>query len=163
MCLEMELVTDDGNGWVYQAGLIRAVADHHDIPVVLHLDHTNSLDNIRRAVDHGFTSVMIDGSQLPFAENAELSFYYEAPEIDIGLDITARVFADNVKANIGPAETGDAAPVFLIDHKLAAGAYDGFDIFPGGSIPADRNIFMVGDSQSHISSEVCLVLFKILF
>jgi len=73
MCLEMDLVTDNGNGWVYQAGLIRAVADHHDVPAVLHLDHTNELDTVRRAIDHGFTSVMIDGSRLSFEENVELT------------------------------------------------------------------------------------------
>lgn len=63
----------DGNGWQYVAGLIRAVADHHDIPVVLHLDHATELDVIRRAVDSGYTSVMIDGSRLPFAENVRLT------------------------------------------------------------------------------------------
>ena len=62
-----------GNGWVYIPGLVRAVADHHRIPVVLHLDHATELDEIRRGVDSGFTSVMIDGSRLPFAENARLT------------------------------------------------------------------------------------------
>lgn len=73
MCLGMDLVTDNGNGWVYQAGLIRAVADHHQIPIVLHLDHATELDLIPAAVDHGFTSVMIDGSRLPFEQNVEVT------------------------------------------------------------------------------------------
>lgn len=63
----------EGNGWYYIPGLVRAVADRHNIPVVLHLDHATKLDDIKRAVDLGFTSVMIDGSQLPFAENARLT------------------------------------------------------------------------------------------
>ena len=63
----------EGNGWFYIPGLIRAVADRHNIPVALHLDHAYSLDDIRRAVDLGFTSVMIDGSQLPFAENVRVT------------------------------------------------------------------------------------------
>jgi len=63
----------DGNGWYYIPGLIRAVAEHHSIPVVLHLDHATNLDDIKRAVDLGFTSVMIDGSGLPFAENVRLT------------------------------------------------------------------------------------------
>jgi len=70
MCLEPDVA---GNGWVYFAGLVRAVAAHHAIPIVLHLDHTTSLDTIRKAVDLGFTSVMIDGSGLPFAENVRLT------------------------------------------------------------------------------------------
>ncbi len=73
MCLEMDLASDGGNGWVYQAGLIRAVADHHDIPAVLHLDHASRLDSIHRAIDLGFSSVMIDGSRLSFEGNVELT------------------------------------------------------------------------------------------
>ena len=63
----------EGNGWYYISGLARAVADRHQIPVVLHLDHASHLDQIKRGVDLGFTSVMIDGSSLPFAENVSLT------------------------------------------------------------------------------------------
>lgn len=70
MCLEPDVA---GNGWVYFAGLVKAVAQHHTIPVVLHLDHARELDSIKRAVDLGFSSVMIDGSSLPFEENARLT------------------------------------------------------------------------------------------
>jgi fructose-bisphosphate aldolase class II len=63
----------DGNGWKYIPGLVRAVADYHDIPVALNLDHATNLEQIRTALDSGFTSVMIDGSALPFAENAEIT------------------------------------------------------------------------------------------
>jgi len=37
------------------------------------LDHATSLDQIKAAVDNGFTSVMIDGSKLPFEENARVT------------------------------------------------------------------------------------------
>jgi fructose-bisphosphate aldolase class II len=40
------------------------------IPGVLHLDHGSSLDAARRAVALGFNSVMVDGSKLPYEENA---------------------------------------------------------------------------------------------
>jgi fructose-bisphosphate aldolase class II len=40
---------------------------------VLHLDHSDQLDSIRKAVDLGFTSVMIDGSKYPFEENVRLT------------------------------------------------------------------------------------------
>jgi fructose-bisphosphate aldolase class II len=39
-----------------------AVEDNPDIPIVLHLDHGNSLDTCKLAIELGFTSVMIDGS-----------------------------------------------------------------------------------------------------
>jgi len=63
----------DGNGWKYIPGLVRAVADFHDIPIALNLDHATDLGTIEKALDAGFTSVMIDGSALPFAENAEIT------------------------------------------------------------------------------------------
>jgi fructose-bisphosphate aldolase class II len=53
------------------ATMFRAVADEANVSVVAHLDHGYELEEIRRAVDAGFTSVMYDGSQRPLAENIE--------------------------------------------------------------------------------------------
>jgi fructose-bisphosphate aldolase class II len=58
-----------GRGMHYIAGLVQAVAPHYDIPVALHLDHATDLDLIRRGIDHGFSSVMFDGSMLSDEEN----------------------------------------------------------------------------------------------
>ncbi len=41
-------------------------------PLALHLDHHESLDDIRRKVHAGVRSAMIDGSHSPFAENVKL-------------------------------------------------------------------------------------------
>jgi len=43
-----------------------------NIPIALHLDHCNSVEIAKKCIDLGYTSVMIDGSQLPFEENASL-------------------------------------------------------------------------------------------
>ncbi len=59
----------EGRAMAYQAGLIHAVAPHYDIPISLQLDHATDLDVIQRCIDHGFTSVMFDGSRLPYEEN----------------------------------------------------------------------------------------------
>jgi fructose-bisphosphate aldolase class II len=40
-----------------------------DVPVVAHLDHGTTQDEIHAALDAGFTSVMFDGSNLPLAQN----------------------------------------------------------------------------------------------
>ena len=53
MVLEHDL---QGRGMQYISGLVRAVADSYAIPIVLHLDHAEHLDIIRKAIDHGFTS-----------------------------------------------------------------------------------------------------------
>ena len=46
-------------------------AKNTDLPVCLHLDHGTDLDYIKRGLELGFTSVMYDGSVLPFEENAK--------------------------------------------------------------------------------------------
>ena len=44
-----------------------------DIPIVLHLDHGPDFETCKSCIDGGFTSVMIDGSHLPFEENIKLT------------------------------------------------------------------------------------------
>lgn len=46
-----------------------AVADAAAVPVVVHLDHATDVALVHEAVELGFTSVMYDGSTLPWAEN----------------------------------------------------------------------------------------------
>ena len=41
--------------------------------IVLHLDHGDSFELCKDCIDHGFSSVMIDGSHLPYEENVELT------------------------------------------------------------------------------------------
>ena len=50
-------------------GICRSVAANLDVDYAIHLDHCKSLDNVYRAIHAGFTSVMYDGSALPFEEN----------------------------------------------------------------------------------------------
>jgi fructose-bisphosphate aldolase class II len=45
----------------------------YDIPIVLHLDHGDSLELCKDCIETGFSSVMIDGSHLPFDENIALT------------------------------------------------------------------------------------------
>jgi len=63
----------DDKTWWYYPTLVRAVADRYPIPIVMHLDHAVELDPIRAALDNGFTSVMYDGSSLPFDQNVEMT------------------------------------------------------------------------------------------
>ena len=50
-----------------------AVATCPDIPIVLHLDHGPDFETCKSCIDGGFTSVMIDASSKPFAENIEIT------------------------------------------------------------------------------------------
>jgi ketose-bisphosphate aldolase len=53
--------------------MANAAADEIEQPVALHLDHGSNYDLAARCVEHGYTSVMIDGSKLSFADNCVLT------------------------------------------------------------------------------------------
>lgn len=55
------------------AGLVLAAAAESRCPVAVHLDHGESPEQLRRCREDGFTSLMIDGSRLPFRENVALT------------------------------------------------------------------------------------------
>ncbi len=52
--------------------LIDAALEISDLPIAVHLDHGDSFELCKSCIDGGFTSVMIDGSGLPFEENIAL-------------------------------------------------------------------------------------------
>ena len=53
----------------YLRKMAEAASEETDVPFVLHLDHGSGFDICKACIDDGFTSVMIDGSHLPFEEN----------------------------------------------------------------------------------------------
>ena len=53
--------------------LMIAAAKNAKVPVAVHLDHGTTLGCIEEALKLGFTSVMFDGSHLPFEENVEMT------------------------------------------------------------------------------------------
>lgn len=59
-----------GRGMGLLTGMISAASRIYSVPVCLHLDHARDFRLIQKAVESGFSSVMFDGSMLPFAENA---------------------------------------------------------------------------------------------
>ncbi len=79
-----------GNDWFVQVA--KWCAGKVSVPVSVHLDHGDSFETCMEALRLGFTSVMIDGSALPVAENAALT----EKVIE-----TARCFGVPVEAEIG--------------------------------------------------------------
>lgn len=55
------------------AAMVRVMAEKASVPVCMHLDHGDSIENIRACMAAGYTSLMIDGSKLSFEENIALS------------------------------------------------------------------------------------------
>ena len=64
---------DRKNGALAVMQMVRGMESEIDIPVTVHADHVKDFGTIRMLIDSGFTSVMIDGSHLPFDENVELT------------------------------------------------------------------------------------------
>ncbi len=59
---------------IYLMKLIEAATiDAPEVPIAVHLDHGDSFELCKEVIDSGFTSVMIDGSHLPFEENIALT------------------------------------------------------------------------------------------
>ncbi len=57
----------------YLVKLVEAAIMETGLPICLHLDHGDSFETCKSCIDGGFTSVMIDASSKPFAENIEIT------------------------------------------------------------------------------------------
>ena len=55
-------------GFDYIKAIVETASKHYSNEIVLHLDHGKSFEACKAAIDAGFTSVMIDGSALPYEE-----------------------------------------------------------------------------------------------
>jgi len=60
-------------GMDYVMQMVEAATKDTNIPVALHLDHGSSFESIMQCIRAGFSSVMIDASKKPFAENIALT------------------------------------------------------------------------------------------
>ena len=81
--------------WGYKAvaGFVRMLADDAPVPVALHLDHCTDIEVIRRCIDAGWTSVMFDGSALPYTENLAKSLQVYALTEAAGVGLEAEIGA----------------------------------------------------------------------
>lgn len=82
------------------------------VPVAIHLDHGTSYEQIQMAIQAGFTSVMIDGSILPFAENVTLTREATRAAHAVGLSVEAEL--GTIGRTDVEAET-DANPIVYTD------------------------------------------------
>ena len=78
-------------------------AEETGIPVTVHLDHGADLAYLRQAPDLGFTSIMYDGSQLPYEENLENT----RKAVELAAHYGASVEAE--LGTMGKRETGDGS------------------------------------------------------
>ena len=88
----------------YLIHLVQAAVEETGLPIVLHLDHGDSYELCKSCIDGGFTSVMIDASSKPFAENIEITKQVVAYAHDHGVVVEAELgtlagVEDEVKVN----------------------------------------------------------------
>ena len=84
---------ESGLGFGEFSSTILKLAKNYDVGFAIHLDHCSDIDTIRLALDNGFTSIMYDGSSLPFKENVHKSYevvriceqYYASVEGELGI------------------------------------------------------------------------------
>ncbi len=81
-----------------------------DVDVALHLDHCGDMDIIKAAIDAGFTSVMYDGSALPFDDNVKNSRAIANMAHSKGV---------SVEAELGSLALGEYSNETDIDHGQA--------------------------------------------
>jgi len=55
------------------ANAVKEYGESSWIPIALHLDHGKTFEAVKAAIDSGYTSVMIDGSYLPYEQNVDLT------------------------------------------------------------------------------------------
>ena len=60
---------EDYAGPDYIKAMAEVAANKYDVPIAIHLDHFEDVDAIKRDIDIGFKSCMIDASKKPFEEN----------------------------------------------------------------------------------------------
>ncbi len=94
------------------AGLVSRLARQAKVPVALHLDHGNSFTLAQQCAQEGYTSLMIDGSLLPFEENIALT----RSVVDMAGDLPVEAELGTV----GGKEDGHEAQAQYTDPREAA-------------------------------------------
>ncbi|HQE69629.1 MAG TPA: class II fructose-bisphosphate aldolase, partial [Atopobiaceae bacterium] len=91
----------------YFAALCRVAAESSSVPVAIHLDHGDGFDRCIQAMHAGYTSVMIDGSHVPFEDNIALTASVTKVAGPIGIPVEAELGKVGGKEDDGPAVEGE--------------------------------------------------------
>ena len=133
-------------------GMTRALAEKASVPVALHLDHCSNFDDVMKALRAGYTSVMIDGSKLPFEENIALTKRVVEAAMPMGVTVEAELGTvggkeDNVSAGIAYTDIEEAktfvektnVDIFAVAIGTAHGFYKGEPMLDFERLTAIRN------------------------
>jgi len=91
----------------YFSALCRVAAESARVPVAIHLDHGDGFDRCIQAMHAGYTSVMIDGSHVPFDDNIALTASVTKVAAPLGIPVEAELGKVGGKEDDGPAVEGE--------------------------------------------------------
>ena len=91
----------------YFAAMCKVAADAASVPVAIHLDHGDGFDRCIQAMHAGYTSVMIDGSHVPFEDNIALTASVTKVATPLGIPVEAELGKVGGKEDDGPAVEGE--------------------------------------------------------
>ncbi|WP_276940961.1 class II fructose-bisphosphate aldolase [Helicobacter japonicus] len=113
-------------------GMVKILSNRYPhIPVALHLDHGTSFESCKKAVDEGFTSVMIDASHHPFDENLAMTKQVVEYAHSKGVSVEAELgrlmgIEDNISVSekdavlINPDEAEEFVNITKVDYLAPA-------------------------------------------
>jgi fructose-bisphosphate aldolase class II len=107
-----------GMGLEVVAFAVQYLAKNSKVPVVLHLDHADSLDLIFRAMKCGFTGIMYDGSMLPVEQNIENTILVLKVARALGISVESEI------GRVGRGEEGQTITEILTEPEGAAMFFD---------------------------------------
>ena len=109
-----------------------------DIPIVLHLDHGDSFETCKDCIDNGFSSVMIDGSSLPYEQNIAVTkkVVEYAHQFDVTVEGELGVLA-GIEDEVSAAQSHYTQPSEVIDFVSKTGV-DSLAISIGTSHGANK-------------------------
>ena len=114
-------VDTEGRNLQLISSMINGASKFFKVPVCLHMDHATDIDFIKYGCDNGYSSVMYDGSVLPFAENAKNTAIVTEYAHKKGISVEAEL------GHVGNASVGSISET-------------GTDIDPGESLTVPQEV-----------------------
>lgn len=105
-------------GAALAADMVEKLSHRAGLPVVLHLDHAETVEECLAAAKAGFTSVMYDGSKLPVEENMENTRFVVRAAHAMGVSVEAEI------GRVGRGEEGEDIAQVLTDAEGARDFYE---------------------------------------
>jgi fructose-bisphosphate aldolase, class II len=146
--------------------MFRHLAEQARVPVVCHIDHAYSADECREGIEHGFSSVMIDGSRLEISANIDLTAHVVSLAKPHGVSVEGEVgfvgysggeqgvFTDPLEAQRFDRESGaDALAISVGNVHLSTETSNGINLEALRAIEAVTRLPLVLHGGSGIPPE----------